>query len=743
MDIKDVSHIGEYAQYLERIKDMAERALRRKGQMAREHPPPDQVKARFLMNLELSNIQARSQKGVVATSQVPAPYAPCVRSVSELKPMMISTMRLEMHHRGKRIVLRIRTPPQRMTAVMAIVQDEEDTAVLLQLYNQPDESVMPVSEIIRRDSVLIIKEPFFKCATDGSYSLRVDHPSDIIWLEDTDEKIPPKWRKPVHTLANDSKSIRMQGNDAVQSQSWAVAQRLYTSAIQAAVTTEEEQMAYLNRSLANLRLGHLENAMLDAALGSDADLPSEKGLFREARAHYELKNFSLCMERLQMLAESHPENRAVKPEIDRCTARLHEQQSGEYDFPRMYKQAKLTPPLIDCATFSANVEVRQSPGRGRGLFTTKPVSAGQLLLCEKAFAYSYAGDDQPEKSQTILMNLSTNKIIIGGQADLLKQIVQKIYHSPQSSHSFCDLHHGDYATAAVSESDGAPVVDSFLVEKIISLNSFGAPRTSRLWFAREFSDNITTGDRKQTSHTTSGIWLLASRINHSCVTNCRRAFIGDMQIVRATKDLEAGTELLFYYKPASPLDSYEETQKSLSHWGFTCSCNLCTEKKSIPENTLQRRKSLCAKLKIALQSRRGTDTSKVQRLFEQLEETYPETTANAGRMELWDPCFALGDTLLEGGKPEDAIIMITKGFEALGYLITAYPASGGMERPQLEVKQWGRVTEYVPIAFLTLFMAYARLSPELCMIAKKYIEISYCVVVGERDTVCDVFAELA
>jgi len=43
----------------------------------------------------------------------------------------------------------------------------------------------------------------------------------------------------------------------------------------------------------------------------------------------------------------------------------------------------------------------------------------------------------------------------------------------------------------------------------------------------------------------SGIWIISSYINHSCISNCRRSFIGDMQIIRATQDLHADTELVF------------------------------------------------------------------------------------------------------------------------------------------------------------------------------------------------------
>lgn len=70
-----------------------------------------------------------------------------------------------------------------------------------------------------------MKEPFFKCATDGSYSVRVDHVSDIVWLEQSDERVPQKWRKPAMATGG-SKSIRVKGNEAIKGRRWAEAERL-------------------------------------------------------------------------------------------------------------------------------------------------------------------------------------------------------------------------------------------------------------------------------------------------------------------------------------------------------------------------------------------------------------------------------------------------------------------------------------------------------------------------------------
>lgn len=233
----------------------------------------------------------------------------------------------------------------------------------------------------------------------------------------------------------------------------------YTSAIQASKTLEDKQLAYLNRSLTNLRLERPAHALCDAERGCDHSAPSEKSLFREARASYELGHFVKALDKLEALIASFPENQAAKIEMKRVEDRLSEQRTGAYNFGQMYKQARQMPPLIDCATFSAPVEVCPSAGRGNGLFTKTAVPAGHLLLCEKAFAYSYAGKDQPG-SMKLMINTSTKKGVLGGQVTVLTQLMQKMYHDPEAQAAYHELHHGDHAVPAVSEVDGHPVIDS-------------------------------------------------------------------------------------------------------------------------------------------------------------------------------------------------------------------------------------------------------------------------------------------
>lgn len=226
MDANDTFDDGPILAQMKRIQEAALKAAQRKGEMVSDHPSVMQLVVRHMLRVEIAS-QASPGDHRIYTTQVPAPYPPCILPEDALEPIAISQMRLETHHRGRKIMLRVCTPPQRITAVMAVVEDENHTGVLLQLYHQPDEALVPTIETLGPDMICILKEPFFKCATDGSYSLRVDHPSDIIWLNAEDERIPQKWRPKFVELNQDSKRIREQGNDAVKNENWSEALKLY------------------------------------------------------------------------------------------------------------------------------------------------------------------------------------------------------------------------------------------------------------------------------------------------------------------------------------------------------------------------------------------------------------------------------------------------------------------------------------------------------------------------------------
>lgn len=163
-----------------------------------------------------------------------------------------------------------------------------------------------------------------------------------------------------------------------------------------------------------------------------------------------------------------PHNSEASAFLERAQSRVVEQKTGVYNFSQLQENAKkLRPPHLDHATYIGPVEVRQTESKGRGLFVTKDVKAGDLLLCEKAFSHAHAGEgaadagnDEASSTISILLNPETGGGFMGTQADLIKLTVQKLYRNPSLAPAFTTLYHGSYERGSTSTVDGEPIVDT-------------------------------------------------------------------------------------------------------------------------------------------------------------------------------------------------------------------------------------------------------------------------------------------
>jgi hypothetical protein len=233
----------------------------------------------------------------------------------------------------------------------------------------------------------------------------------------------------------------------------------YSLALNQAASEEEVEIIKLNRAQA-----YLKTKQYDAAL-SDIGYPNfrllEKALFRAAKALYQLTRLTECREVLRGLCASFPNNPQAARMLERVTRRWNEQEKGEYDFRQLQASAKiLRPPHLDHATYTGPLEVERADNKGRGLFLNRAVKAGELLLCEKAFAHAYAAEGEEVGFKiTLLVNTETNRATIGTQADLVTECVQMIYRNPSLAHSLTILHQGSYETTNTTMVDDQPVVD--------------------------------------------------------------------------------------------------------------------------------------------------------------------------------------------------------------------------------------------------------------------------------------------
>ena len=74
----------------------------------------------------------------------------------------------------------------------------------------------------------------------------------------------------------------------------------------------------------------------------------------------------------------------------------------------------------------------------------------------------------------------------------------------------------------------------------------------------------------------TGIYAVASLLNHSCDPNCIQTFAGNTLVIKAAKEVKAGKELTISYGPLFSKQNWEERQNILKdQYYFTCSCERC------------------------------------------------------------------------------------------------------------------------------------------------------------------------
>ncbi|KAG8157458.1 hypothetical protein KVR01_012842 [Diaporthe batatas] len=646
---------------------------------------------------------------------------PCAIPAAELQHTPICQLKLNSHNPGKRTAVHVTRPATRCNDVLTASVDDErwDRArVCLEAFCQPSEEVVPAEQVLRRDSWYLIKEPWALSGSDGIPKILVGHPGDISWLPDDHELMPDALRN-MDWKASLPKSgeLRSKGNEAVGKGAWAEAEHLYSNAILVAQTAEETSLAYLNRSLANLRLGRTAAALADGIKSNETATsgPTERGLFREAAALYYLAKFEQCLDKLQELTTSFYAKDSATSMIDRVRKRLDEQQTGQYDFKHMYRQAKLTPPLIDCATYTMPVEIKESPGKGRGVFTKRKVLAGELLVCEKAFCYVCRDRDGREP----LTDEDADK-------ELFTQVVQKIFHNIEDARMFADLYNGDNDSVVPTDKvDGKPVIDSSIVRTVLDLTKFVTPRTSRSGLV-EYISGGPGGVGLDSSAV--GLWSFTSHVNHSCIYNACPCYIGDMQILRATQDLEEGTEILISYESPEAFEGYDDTQERLSIWGFECNCALCRDRQETPKTVDINRDLIRQQILLLHATPAGLlNHARARRLLDELDQTYSPAARQPGAVRLEVAPFRMsqGNVFAASKKLRAMVDMYLEALEAYGFVISARP---------LRVVQWGLVRIDCFQAFRNLSIAYKLVAPENVGAARGYMRLAYTMVVGEGES---------
>lgn len=315
-------------------------------------------------------------------------------------------------------------------------------------------------------------------------------------------------------------------------------------------------------------MGKLDDAKVDALASCTGVTGDWKAHYTAGRAAYSLRDYATSHEHLRRALDLYPDMHNVQRDLRRCLARLSEEKTGDFDFRQMFESVSPQSVHLDHATFTARTQIADSALHGSGLFAREHIKAGELVICEKAIIMP----NQYEPSRA--------------SAALYATMVRQLYENPSLAQSVLQLHGGDHVRSGFEGKiiDGVPVVDVWLVEAIRRKNCFSAPLSTR-----EETRPTTHG----VSHT-KGLWPYASHMNHSCVPNTVRSFIGDVLISRALRDVEPGEELTQSYTNIKA--QYGRRQAEFHEWGFRCTCELCKGEARSTEGGMERRTQLLAQI---------------------------------------------------------------------------------------------------------------------------------------------------
>jgi tetratricopeptide (TPR) repeat protein len=551
----------------------------------------------------------RSQGGAIPAVTVGQPYPPCTKSLEELEPMSISDLRMETHHRGRKLAIK-RASPVVGLAVRSwcMVQDEEGKETERLEFGL--HKLRHGEETLELTKLFVIKEPYFTMTEQGEATIRVDHPSDLVSLTD---EIADSELKNAEKAATKCKN---KGNAALKEQDMPEAHARYSEGLKIATEHSLSSLARdiaRNRAYVSLLLGQFDGVLEDAKASlireddqRSKDLDS-KAYFRAGSAAYSLGQYPLAKKLFEEQQKLSPGDKDAKLYLKRINIRLKEQENGTHNLTKLSVDTTKARSRVDAANYTGHTEVKDSASRGRGLFATRNIAAGEIIMCEKAFCVVYGHERETMTAMTY--DLRDDRIRVA-PLGLSKAIVQKLISNPSQIPAFMDLY-GDYQgiDKDITGTDEGAVVDVFRVHDITSRNAFG--------LGIQFNEDARSAS--------TGLWLYASYTNHSCVPNAMKANTGDLLVIRATQPIAAGEEIFHAYDESPDYDTRQASL--LTTWGFECKCTLCEAEKADGAEVRAKREELRGEADAFLAREHWADAKrlavvKAQRIAKGIEETY-------------------------------------------------------------------------------------------------------------------------
>lgn len=217
-----------------------------------------------------------------------------------------------------------------------------------------------------------------------------------------------------------------------------------------------------------------------------------------------------------------------------------------------------------CPDYVGPISIARTPdGRGRGLYASRDVTAGDILIISNAFAASY---NDPHS------------------IELYTKISTIVQQSPKALRQFYSLagydFHDDMEVPNVKLFD--PSVDDYVDTDPPANLEFDEKRVMHIMNVNSFEGELPSMNAQPDTRLT-GLWLLPSLINHCCSPNASRLVVGEAMFILASCNIQAEEEITISYSDSmAPLKKREDNLAAMGY-GFRCQCKRCLTERSVQQ----------------------------------------------------------------------------------------------------------------------------------------------------------------
>ncbi|CAI9767988.1 unnamed protein product [Fraxinus pennsylvanica] len=335
-------------------------------------------------------------------------------------------------------------------------------------------------------------------------------------------------------------------------------------------------LSFSNRAEARFRLKEFSAALEDCDEALRIESTHFKTLLCKGKILLNLNKYGValeCFNAANLDPQANENSETLNGYLEKCKKLEFLSRTGGFDVSDWILSG-FRGKAPELAEYVGAVDIKKSDISGRGLFTTKNIDSGTLLLVTKAIAIDRAifPQDSGENVQLFIWKNFIDKVVDSAtKCRRINSLISKL------------------STGENEDSMEVPEISLFRPEaadncSFSSENQFDLGEILSILDVNSILEDAISSKvlGRNTEYQGVGLWVLPSFINHSCHPNVRRLHIGDHVVVHASRDLKAGEELTFaYFDVLSPLSNRREMA---GNWGFTCCCKRCKFEDGIYSN---------------------------------------------------------------------------------------------------------------------------------------------------------------